>query len=261
MTALDPRHEAAREYAARGWRVMPLHVPAGDGCSCRKGAACGTPAKHPRTIWKTKSPPSTDAAVIDQWWKSWPDSNVGVATGVPGLLVLDVDVRDGVDGFRLLAERVAEHGRLPDTAMVMTGSGRGAQFYFTAPADAPSFVITEGLEVKATGALVVAPPSRHVSSHTYEWFEDRALASAPAWLLRRASPPALVCGERLRTGRRHKAMLRLGGAMRRAGADLAEIEAALLTLNATRCDPPKDDDVVRVLADDIVKRYDPEGAR
>jgi hypothetical protein len=45
--------------------------------------------------------------------------------------------------------------------------------------------------------------------------------------------------------------------MRRQGADRGTIEAALLRFNEERCDPPKDEAVVRELAADVAGRYDP----
>src|SRR5690606_31535964 len=47
-TAADPL-AAALAYAARGWPVLPLHTATATGCSCRD-RACGSPAKHPRTM-------------------------------------------------------------------------------------------------------------------------------------------------------------------------------------------------------------------
>ena len=61
-------------------------------------------------------------------------------------------------------------------------------------------------------------------------------------------------------GGRHSHLLRIGCAMRRAGAREESIRAALLAENEHRCVPPKEDFTVRALARDIVYRY-PPGAR
>jgi Bifunctional DNA primase/polymerase, N-terminal/AAA domain/Primase C terminal 1 (PriCT-1) len=255
MNAPNACHQAALGYARRGWRVLPLHVPQDGGCSCRYGADCPTPGKHPRVMeWEKKA--TTDAAQIDQWWSMWPDSNVAIVCG-NGLLVLDVDVdkAKGVDGFAVLAKYQQRHGSF-QTASVVTGSDAG-HFYFTAPANAPSFDIADGLEVHAAGRIVVAPPSLHASGRRYAWLNGTDPAPAPAWLLRKSRTAPLKPGEKVGKGRRHKAMLSLAGAMRRQDADQATIEAALLKFNQRRCDPPKDEAVVRELAADVAKRYAP----
>jgi hypothetical protein len=105
-------------------------------------------------------------ASLAEWWRRWPAANVGIATGArSGLLVLDVDPRHGGDD--VLAALEAEHGRLPDTATVVTGGG-GAHFYFAHPGgEIRSRNLAPGLELKADGAFVVAPPS-HTGERPHE---------------------------------------------------------------------------------------------
>ena len=49
MTMTSNMLEAALSYAARGWHVGPAHVHKGGSCSCSKGGACPSKAKHPST--------------------------------------------------------------------------------------------------------------------------------------------------------------------------------------------------------------------
>jgi hypothetical protein len=149
---------AARDYASRGWHVIPLHDITGGDCSCRNGRRCKTPGKHPRIKnWPERA--SVDAATIGAWWDRWPHANVGIATGErSGLVVLDVDPRHG--GDHELAALEAEFGKLPDTVTVVTGGG-GAHLYFKHPGGMiASLDVAPGLELKADGSFVVAPPSR-----------------------------------------------------------------------------------------------------
>lgn len=149
--------DAAFAYAARSWHVIPLHDISDGACSCQDGALCSTPGKHPR-ISKWPERASVDPAVIASWWRRWPYANVGIVTGTRSkLIVLDVDPRHGGDDT--LAAFEGEHGKLPDSVVVLTGGG-GLHYYFAHPSfRVDSRVIAPGLELKAEGTFVVAPPS------------------------------------------------------------------------------------------------------
>ena len=71
--------QEALRYAAKGWRVLPLHTPTSTGCSCSK-SKCHNAGKHPRTRAGLKDA-SADADLIRGWWAQWPEANVGIATG------------------------------------------------------------------------------------------------------------------------------------------------------------------------------------
>lgn len=170
--------EAAKAYAERGWRVLPLHSPDPDhpsGCSCRRDG-CASPAKHPRTR-HGKDDATTDLKQIRKWWWMWPEANVGIAT-TDGLAVLDVDPRHGgADSLRELEEA---HEELV-TLTVRTG-GSGLHLYLKGDLPARNG-FRPGLDLKAEGGYVVAPPSVHASGRRYAWLtpgeEPRA---APDWL-------------------------------------------------------------------------------
>lgn len=176
---------AALEAHRRGWAVVPLHT-VGDGhCTCER-ADCPSPGKHPRVRWERYQSARPAEATVRGWWRRWPGANVGIVTGaVSGLVVLDVDPRHGGDD--LLARLEAAHGSLPPTPEVQTGGG-GSHRYFAHPGGAvPTGPLTEGIDLKGDGGLVVAPPSRHASGARYRWApgrgpDDRALAPVPGWL-------------------------------------------------------------------------------
>jgi hypothetical protein len=82
------RHEdimlaVALQYAERGWRVFPNHKPVlhDDGtvtCSC--GETTCKPGKHPRLgAWQKQA--TTKPSQIRSWWKRYPETNIGIATG------------------------------------------------------------------------------------------------------------------------------------------------------------------------------------
>ncbi len=148
---------AALAYAERGWRVLPLHDVSGGGCSCARGERCATPGKHPR-LRKWQEWASADPGTVGGWWRQWPSANVGVLTGAAsGIVVLDLDPRNG--GNETLIGYLAANGPLPAMAVVETGGG-GLHYYFDHPGgQVKGCDLGPGLELKADGQFVAAPPS------------------------------------------------------------------------------------------------------
>ena len=189
---------AALDYAARGYSVVPLHTPTPQGCSCWKGPHCGrSTGRHPRIEWKPYEIQRATAEEIRAWWTEWPLANVGIITGtISQLAVLDIDPRNG--GWDTVAELDARDFVLPwDNPLVETGS-LGLHHYFVLDQPLAKAAPMDGIEVQADGALVVAPPSLHVSGRRYRWLRDLAhplppLPSWVRWVCRQVTPePAIT---------------------------------------------------------------------
>lgn len=141
----------ALAYTRRGWPVFPLrhHL------------------KKPATKNGFKDA-TTDQAQISQWFES-STFNLGIATG-SGLAVLDIDRKGGKDGMQVIQSLESIHGTLPDTYKVSTPSG-GEHWFFSYPSDlkiqSKANLLKEygeGLDIRADGGYVVAPPSQTESS-------------------------------------------------------------------------------------------------
>jgi hypothetical protein len=134
----------------------------------------------------------TDEDQIRAWWSMWPSSNVGIATG-SGLVVVDVDPRH--DGDRTLADLVASR-EMPTTPTVRTGGG-GLHLYYTGEVPrVGTDALGRGVDVKAQGGYVVAPPSVHGSGGIYEWENfGTGPAPLPEWLA--PAPKATPLGDLL----------------------------------------------------------------
>jgi bifunctional DNA primase/polymerase-like protein/primase-like protein len=156
---------AAVAYAERGWRVFPVA------------------GKVPRTTHGLKDA-TTDPEQVREWWQRWPDAGIAIATGdASGVLVLDVDGETGADSLNELERR---HGQLPETVRAETGGG-GVHFYFQHAEGARNSAgqLGDGLDIRAEGGYVVAPPSPHPSGRRYEWDvppDEAELAESPQWL-------------------------------------------------------------------------------
>lgn len=244
----SPNLEAALIYAHRGWPVIPIHSVQDGHCSCGR-AACSSIGKHPRTAHGLKDA-TVEEAQIQDWWRLWPDANVGIVTGnQSGLVVLDIDPRNG--GADSLTDLQGRNGALPKTIQSLTGGG-GHHFFFQHPGGiVKSKPIVKGVDVKADGGYVVAPPSTHGSGERYRWNslrnpDDVVLAALPVWLRaqliqRVESLPKPSTGTfpgKIHQGQRNKTLARIAGAMRRHGADEATILQSLKAHNRQHCDPP-----------------------
>jgi hypothetical protein len=196
--------DEALALSARGFRIVPIHTPGPNGCSCERGVACGgSTGKHPRlNAWQKDA--STDAQRIRTWWRSWPDANIGLVMGGPRRLVA-VDI-DGPGGRATIERLQGMHGELPATLTSRSGRVDGGEHRF--------FHVPEGLDLSAIknragkagwpmpkvdirteGGQVVAPPSLHASGNRYSWLDRRTLiATLPEWLYKLATwePPAVV---------------------------------------------------------------------
>jgi hypothetical protein len=252
---MSPLLESAFSMAAAGWAVIPLHTPIDGACDCRR-PDCPSPGKHPRTN-NGLTDATTNPDQIRRWWGMWPAANIGAV--VPhGFIVVDVDVADLATVFR--------SDELPRTATSRTGRGRHL-IYRTSTPIRPKVGVREHVDLRGPGSYIVVPPSLHISGVQYQWIvpiED-GIADAPAWIADAARSPR-TAGDRpddpdaIPDGQRNATLASLAGTMRRRGMTAVEIEAALLAVNAGRCQPPLPDDAVRGIASSV-GRYPPGRGR
>jgi hypothetical protein len=176
---------AAQAYATLGFPVVPMHTAQpGGGCSCAN-AGCSDPGKHPRLRgWQRLA--AVDPAVVREWWRRWPDANLGLATG-RRFDVLDVDGDRGTEALRAaLSIDPAEH----PGPRARTGGGGWHLLY--APTGLGNRVgLLPGVDWRGRRGLIVAPPSQHATSHRYQWIWPltATLPTVPAGLRRRLAPP------------------------------------------------------------------------
>ena len=245
-------------YAKRGWGVFPVYQAASIGvCSCPKGTACSSVGKHPR-IQRGFKAATTDEAVVRDWWERWPNANIGIATGKGSLLVvIDVDPRNG--GDESLCQLQETYGELSSRLIVETG-GSGQHIYFSYPdqsVDLRSRDLTAGVQVKADGGYVVAPPSLHTSGEHYRWASADISAVFPSpmpdWLIALVAENSTKSGsstsiiKNIEYGARNTTLVEIAGVMRRKGLTPDELLPTLNAVNEGRCNPPlPQEEVVRV---------------
>lgn len=249
----DTLSEALR-LAALGWPVFPI-LPRSKAPATKTGFKAAT----------------TDAGVINGWWKTGREYNLGVAMP-EGNMILDLD--------GLASEDLAHDGMLiPQECPVSAtpGHGGGRHIWMQTPAGViakPKVRVIPGIDVRAHGSYVVVPPSIHPDGKPYAWVEQlndgpTDLPFAPEWAVNLLSlddfeehRDKLDVGsilEGVEPGTRHMTLFRYACRMRALGYHKEEAKIILEEV-AVRSDtgdyriPPKE--AVSKIINSVWRRYE-----
>jgi hypothetical protein len=245
-----------------GFSLIPVHKPIEKRCTCNR-PDCTSIGKHP-IPQKWQEVTSKDPQAIKAWWKMFKSPNVGVVTGrASGVVVLDIDPRH--NGFDTIDNLQVQHGTLPDTATVETGSG-GLHYYFRDPGGLRNGtnIGGQGVDFRGDSGFVVGPKSSHASGGTYDWYDGQTpdavgFADLPKWLydLVYKPPVRLVeiskSGAKVTEGGRNVWLTSLAGAIRNKGCGYKSILACLVEANIENCHPALLDEEVILIAKSISK--------
>lgn len=251
--AKRPMVEYALDYARRGWKVFPL--------------AGKIPLKDSHGFEDA----TTDETTIRSWWNENPMYNIGIATGQTsgGLVVLDLDRKNGKDGYQALAEWQFQNRlskAFPDTVKAISGTG-GEHWYYQMPEcylDSRIDILS-GIDSRANKGYIVAPPSIHPETGVpYQWGEAhspkeiRLAEVTPEILLlltyeRNKGQAAEKPGIRdrfklpgiIEQGQRDDTIFRYACQLRSQGIPEEEIAERIRSANEQRCRPPMDDQQIR----------------
>jgi hypothetical protein len=274
----------ALAFARRGLAVFPVTWPVEENgklvCSCMKHKRgpddCGKDkAKHPYGKFAPHGllSATTESGIIKSWWGlNAREANLGLCTDK--LIVVDLDPRHGSDDS--LAELDKAGLDWPHTWRSLTGGG-GEHIIYLAPdgVEIASIVaeqmdnppLGKGIDVRARGGYIVAPPSRHINGRSYCWSVDHhpaetPLAIAPDWLVEKLTARAtgsnggeprepVPSGEWDRiitsTNYRDLAVARLGGYLFRHGFGIRATIVLVKDWNARHPPSLPDDEVVKIL--------------
>ena len=238
---------AALRYAGMGLAVFPL----------------GFKKKTPATPDGFKSA-TKDRAQIEKWWSGSPGdkNNIGIATGgiSGGLVVIDVDKLES------FSEWLDRNGAFPRTATAVTGSG-GMHFLFKSDKPEKSRIgLYPGIDVRAEGGYIVAPPSIHPNGNIYKWNEDpiiygiaevNEVVSAFLHPLEDLTRKYFEIGSEIIEGERNHTLFKAACSLRDKGFNEQAIYSAIMAENQCKCIPPLDDKEITTLVKSALK-YEPE---
>lgn len=161
---LSPVHV---DLLARGLAVFPL--PAGDKIA--------SPSWHHLV--------TTNPEVVSEWPAG---ANIGVACRASGIVGLDLDRKERVDGADTLRALCAAAGRPWPTTLTVATAHNGLHLYFRAPDNLviPSSIARwPGIDVRAPGQRLggyLVGPGSTVDNLPYTITHDRPIAPLPLWL-------------------------------------------------------------------------------
>lgn len=243
----------ALEYARRGYPVLPL-------------------SKKEPLIKKGAHGATVKEDLIQKWWKTWPDAQIGIATGKrSGLVVLDVDLnKEGVENtWKALIHKQSIQ---LDTVRARSGAG-GLHLYFKYPeGDTVKNSVgnegtgNKGIDFRGDGGYIVAPPSIHdKTGQAYVWENsifDTELHDCPEFMYSSNAGATLsyISAEPIPEGYRNVALTSIAGILRTFGLSEEQILTVLIQQNAERCIPPLPLSELEILAKHIVK-YPPHNTR
>jgi Bifunctional DNA primase/polymerase, N-terminal/AAA domain len=140
--------------------------------------------------------PSRDPADVAAMWTGPNGESLGFDLGIntEGLLVLDIDDRDGRTGSASFDELVRMHGLDPHTVVASTPSG-GRHYFYRLPADIdPTTVkfgsdkLGSGIDHRSYNSLVVGAGTVRPGKGEYRWVRSPAeyeMKETPRWLVDR----------------------------------------------------------------------------
>lgn len=214
----------AHGYLAKGLSVIPLKPK----------------DKRPAIyLWKQFQERKPTEGEIHEWFGNGSLNNIGIVCGkVSGLAVVDLDTPEAV--------RFAMDHHFPGTPASKTGKGYHAFFRyrdglrnFQKRDDLP------GIDLRADGGYVVAPPSVHESGVVYSWLPGRSLADLPLApfpeIILAQTPADKISLEELYEGvgkgRRNDSLARLCGWWARNALTLSECMEQAITWNQKNSPP------------------------
>lgn len=277
-------------WADQGIPIFPVESVYDCVCTCpcnkeckdgehKCGSECESKGKHPiaRLAPSGSISATTDPEIIRRWWREVPNANIGGRMG-GALRILGVDTDPRAGGDASFHDLVEAHGDEWTSTLRHKSGGGGFHLFFTLPegVEFRKKKLAPGIDLKWQNGYVVLPPSLHFSGARYLIADVKPIRPAPDWLVEELTrkpdqPPAKVIQfqeqkdrfspvgsqEKFYQPGRNDGLFGVGFGRWVNGwaADVVELHAQLLEVNAARCVPPLADSEVAKMSAHIAADY------
>jgi len=206
--------------------------------------------------WQDKA--TTDPLIVQKWWRQWPEANVAMPTGdKSGFVAVDVDVKNGVDGYESLSSIEAMFG-VQGTRRIETPSG-GIHLIYSCNQWVKNRVgILDGIDVRGDGGYIVAQgsvidgsaykvihdvPPEEMTMDMVSWINDTQNTKSP-------SKVGVAKGER------NTEIFKLASSYRGQNLDMESALEACKDV-ARSCMPPLGEAEVITTVENVYRTYQP----
>ena len=235
---LEPKNNSEVAYFTGVYQQLPVFPVNGDVDAPNKKY------KSPLISGGFKSA-TTDPKQIEAWFTRHPNAMVGTPTGsTTGMAVIDIDVKNGIDGFASLKELEGELGALPETYTIETPSG-GWHMLLTLPkgVEISSAVnIAPAIDTRIEGAYIVAEGSKNSIGQEYKAVRTTRMMPLPEkWIeffsSKKSKKSVIAENGFIEEGARNANMSRVIGHFRNMGLEDEALWEAVQYFNQNFCKP------------------------
>lgn len=207
-----------------------------------------------------------DKSTVTEWWTKTPKCNIGIVCGKAsdGIVIIDIDNKNGIDGYENMRDWEREHGDMPETAICCTPTG-GYHIYYRVDREIrPSVNESLGIDIRGDGSYAVVPPSIHPDTKTeyvWEFSPDEGIADANDLVygfieyVRPKDSGESKSGDsgkkegvdasgEVKQGKRNVTLFKMACGLMAQSWDDDAIIAAINTYNKMKCKPPYPQDKV-----------------
>jgi len=206
--------------------------------------------------WQDKA--TTDPLIVKKWWRQWPEANFAMPTGdKSGFVAVDVDVKNGVDGYKSLSFIEVMFG-VQSTRRIETPSGGIHLIYSSNQKVMNKVGILDGIDVRGDGGYIVAQgsvidgsaykvihdvPPEEMTMDMVSWINDTQNTKSP-------SKVGVAKGER------NTEIFKLASSYRGQNLDMESALEACKDV-ARSCMPPLGEAEVITTVENVYRTYQP----
>jgi len=205
---------------------------------------------------------SADLVVVKKWWRQWPEANVAIPTGhKSGLVAVDVDVKNGVNGYESLSTIEARFGE-QGTRRIETPSGGVHLIYSCKQKVRTRTGILDGIDIRGDGGYIVAQGSV-IGGSAYKVIHDvppeEMTMDMVNWIndTQNTKPPSKIG---VAKGERNTAIFKLASSYRGQDLDMAGALEACKDV-ARSCIPPLGEAEVVTTVENVYRAYQPNAIK